>query len=60
MLFDIGEIHGRRYARVKRLGDVAFGLVGLLALLLATPFVLVGNLGAQPRNAALPAGAGRP
>ena len=40
MLFDIGEIHGRRYARVKRLVDVAFGLAGTLALAsLLLPFV---------------------
>jgi lipopolysaccharide/colanic/teichoic acid biosynthesis glycosyltransferase len=44
MLFDIGEIHGRRYARVKRLLDIAFGLVGVIALALTIPFVLIGNL----------------
>lgn len=44
MLFDIGEIHGRRYARVKRLGDVAFGAAGCLVLAVLTPLVLVGNL----------------
>jgi lipopolysaccharide/colanic/teichoic acid biosynthesis glycosyltransferase len=44
MLFDIGEIHGRRYARVKRLLDVGFGLAGTVALLALLPFVLVGNL----------------
>jgi lipopolysaccharide/colanic/teichoic acid biosynthesis glycosyltransferase len=44
MLFDIGEIHGRRYARVKRLLDVAFGVAGLAALGLLLPVLLVGNL----------------
>ena len=44
MLFDIGEIHGRRYARVKRLADVAFGLLGTVALLVVLPFVTLGNL----------------
>jgi lipopolysaccharide/colanic/teichoic acid biosynthesis glycosyltransferase len=44
MLFDIGEIHGRRYARVKRLLDVAFGVAGLVALGLLLPVLLVGNL----------------
>jgi lipopolysaccharide/colanic/teichoic acid biosynthesis glycosyltransferase len=44
MLFDIGEIHGRRYGRVKRLFDIAFGLAGVVALALAIPFVLVANL----------------
>ncbi|MGZ6953594.1 MAG: sugar transferase [Acidimicrobiia bacterium] len=43
MLFDIGEIHGRRYARVKRLLDVAFGLVGVVALVLMVPVVFVGD-----------------
>jgi lipopolysaccharide/colanic/teichoic acid biosynthesis glycosyltransferase len=47
MLFDIGEIHGRRYARVKRLVDVGFGLVGTAALLVLLPFVLLGNLAAN-------------
>lgn len=44
MLFDIGEIHGRRYARVKRLLDLAFGLAGVVALGLLLPFLVVGDL----------------
>ena len=44
MLFDIGEIHGRRYARLKRLTDVAVGAVGVVALALLVPAVAVGNV----------------
>jgi lipopolysaccharide/colanic/teichoic acid biosynthesis glycosyltransferase len=44
MFFDISEIHGQRYARVKRLMDLAMGLVGLVPFLLAVPFVLAVNL----------------
>jgi lipopolysaccharide/colanic/teichoic acid biosynthesis glycosyltransferase len=44
MLFDIGEIHGRRYGRVKRLLDIGFGFAGLVVLGLLLPFLLVGNL----------------
>jgi lipopolysaccharide/colanic/teichoic acid biosynthesis glycosyltransferase len=44
LLFDIREVHGVRYLRVKRVLDVLVGLVGLAVLILATPIVLVGNL----------------
>ena len=44
LLFDIGEIHAVTYARVKRLVDIALSLVGLVALAIVTPFVVVGNL----------------
>jgi lipopolysaccharide/colanic/teichoic acid biosynthesis glycosyltransferase len=44
LMFDIGEIHRARYGRIKRLADVAFGLVGLVPLLVALPFVLIGDL----------------
>jgi exopolysaccharide biosynthesis polyprenyl glycosylphosphotransferase len=44
LLFDIREVHGSRYGRVKRIFDVALGLVGLVALIVTEPFVLVGNL----------------
>lgn len=44
LFFDIGELHGSSYARVKRVADVAAGLAGLLTLALATPLVLAGNL----------------
>ena len=32
MMFDIGEVHRQRYTRVKRVVDVALGLVGTLVL----------------------------
>ena len=44
MLFDIGEIHGRRYARVKRLSDVFAGTIGTVAVILSLPFMVVANL----------------
>ncbi len=44
MLFDIGEIHGRRYARVKRLFDIGAGVIGCVVLAVAVPFVALGNL----------------
>jgi lipopolysaccharide/colanic/teichoic acid biosynthesis glycosyltransferase len=44
LLFDIGELHTAGYARVKRLFDVALALLGCVALLVVTPFVLIGDL----------------
>ncbi len=44
MLFDVGEIHGRRYGRLKRILDVVGGAAGLVALVVAIPFVVLGNL----------------
>jgi len=44
MLFDIGEIHGRRYARIKRLADIGAGATGMVALLVAIPLIFVANL----------------
>ena len=44
MLFDIGEIHGRRYGRVKRLLDVACGVAGLVVLAVLLPFLVIGDL----------------
>lgn len=44
LMFDIGELHGWRYARLKRLLDVVIGVVGLVPLVIAAPCVLVGNL----------------
>ncbi|MDE0804892.1 MAG: sugar transferase [Acidimicrobiales bacterium] len=44
LFFDIGEVHRDRFGRFKRLIDLAAGLTGLLPLLLAIPFVFVGNL----------------
>jgi exopolysaccharide biosynthesis polyprenyl glycosylphosphotransferase len=44
LLFDIGEVHAARYARVKRLLDVALALCGCVALAVVTPVVVVGDL----------------
>jgi lipopolysaccharide/colanic/teichoic acid biosynthesis glycosyltransferase len=44
LMFDIGEVHRARYGRVKRLFDLAVAIVGLVALLVAVPIVLVGDL----------------
>lgn len=44
VLFDIGEVHLAGYARLKRLVDLAAAVVGLVALLAALPFVIVGDL----------------
>jgi lipopolysaccharide/colanic/teichoic acid biosynthesis glycosyltransferase len=44
LLFDIREVHGERYVRLKRLVDIAIGGVGVLALAVVTPFVLLGNV----------------
>ena len=43
LMFDIGEVHRARYVRLKRVVDVATGLVGLAALAALMPVVLVGN-----------------
>jgi exopolysaccharide biosynthesis polyprenyl glycosylphosphotransferase len=44
LLFDIGEVHAARYARVKRLLDVALASCGCVVLAVITPVVVVGNL----------------
>src|SRR3954447_26751027 len=44
LMFDIREVHRERYARVKRLFDVALASAGLIALAITVPFVLVGNV----------------
>lgn len=44
MMFDIAEIHGGAYARVKRLVDVACGVLAAGALVVVTPVVWTGNL----------------
>ena len=44
LFFDIGEVHGTYYGRLKRIMDLALGLLGCVALVFATPLVLVGNL----------------
>ena len=44
LFFDISEIHRVRYARLKRLTDLAIGLVGLVPFFLSVPFVMACNL----------------
>jgi lipopolysaccharide/colanic/teichoic acid biosynthesis glycosyltransferase len=44
MLFDIGELHRMRYVRIKRLFDIAIGLVGSVIFALVIPAIVVGNL----------------
>ncbi len=44
LFFDIGEVHRARYSRLKRVMDIALGLVGLVALVVVTPFVGLGDL----------------
>ena len=44
LLFDVGEVHRARYGRMKRLIDVAVGLVASLVFVVAVPFVVLGNL----------------
>jgi lipopolysaccharide/colanic/teichoic acid biosynthesis glycosyltransferase len=44
MFFDISEIHGQRYARIKRLMDLGLAVVGLVPFVLSIPFVLLANL----------------
>jgi len=43
LMFDIGEIHRARYGRLKRVMDLAAGAAAAVALVLATPVVVVGN-----------------
>ena len=43
LLFDIREVHGARYLRLKRMIDLVSSLIGALVLLLALPVVLIGN-----------------
>jgi lipopolysaccharide/colanic/teichoic acid biosynthesis glycosyltransferase len=44
LLFDIPEIHGSRYLRVKRLVDMIFGLASVVGLVILFPVVVVGDL----------------
>ena len=44
LMFDIGEIHRVRYGRVKRQIDIVLALAALPVLILAIPFVVVGNV----------------
>jgi lipopolysaccharide/colanic/teichoic acid biosynthesis glycosyltransferase len=43
LLFDIRELHGERYIRVKRLLDIVVSVVGMVALVLLVPFVWLGD-----------------
>ena len=44
LVFDIKELHGGRYVRVKRLLDLALALLGILPFVVLLPFVLLGDL----------------
>ncbi len=44
MLFDIGEVHRARYARLKRVIDVPLAVVGMFPFVLSVPAVFAGNL----------------
>src|SRR5579864_2832161 len=44
LMFDIGELHRAPYGRMKRLYDLAVGMVGLLVMVIVTPVVVVGNM----------------
>lgn len=43
LLFDVRELHHVGYARASRLIDLASASVGLVVLVIAIPFVLLGN-----------------
>lgn len=47
LFFDIGQIHMARYGRFKRVFDIAAGVVGVVALVIVTPFVAIGDLAAN-------------
>jgi lipopolysaccharide/colanic/teichoic acid biosynthesis glycosyltransferase len=44
LMFDINEIHGQSYARVKRMLDIVIGMVGCVALVVVTPVIWFGDL----------------
>lgn len=44
LFFDIGEVHGQSYGRIKRVLDVGIATFGTLVLAVVIPFVLFGNL----------------
>ncbi len=44
LMFDIGELHRVRYARLKRLVDVPLAALGLVPFGVAIPLVALGNL----------------
>jgi lipopolysaccharide/colanic/teichoic acid biosynthesis glycosyltransferase len=43
LFFDIGELHGARYARAKRLLDIPLAVAGTVVLAVLVPLVLVAN-----------------
>ena len=44
MMFDIGELHRARYARVRRVVDVAVAMVGGVPLICLLPLIYLANL----------------
>ena len=44
LMFDIGEVHRIRYSRVSRVLDVVVAAVGFVVLVVAVPFVVLGDL----------------
>ena len=44
LMFDIGELHRARYGRFKRIFDVVLSVAAGAVLVVAIPFVLLGNL----------------
>jgi len=44
LLFDVGELHAPRYARVKRLVDLLLAGLGAVALAVTTPVIAVTNV----------------
>ena len=59
LMGDIESLHGA-YAPLKRTIDIVLAALGSLLCLVLAPFVLIGNLIAQPGSDLLPTGAGRP
>lgn len=47
LLFDVGEVHRARYARMKRILDGLTGAIGCVVLVATVPFVVAGNLAAN-------------
>ena len=43
LLFDVREIHHVGYSRVSRMLDISIAGLGLIALIVVTPFVFLGN-----------------
>lgn len=44
LMFDIAEVHEPAYRRMARLVDLVVGIVGMLAMAVVVPIVVVGNL----------------